>query len=68
MKSIPMGKTVEKAESLGHKMSDFSPYGDRRYSYCENSDCKARLIVFGEKIEGNAFSHVRPHTEGDGRK
>ena len=57
----------EKAEGLGHKMGPFTPYGDKDYSYCENSSCKARLIVQGGKVEGDAVAHACPLTEGDGR-
>ena len=43
------------------------PYGDKEYAYCENSSCKARLIIQGDKAEGHALSHVCPVLEGDGR-
>lgn len=58
---------MKKTGNLGHKMSPFTQYGDREYSYCENPACKARLIVQGEKVEGNADAHVCPLIEGDGR-
>lgn len=56
-----------KAEGLGHKMSPFTPYGDKEYSYCEKPTCKAHLIVQGEKVGGNAVAHVCPVLEGRGR-
>ena len=64
---LPDKDARNKAESLGHKMSPFTPYGDRKYSYCENSTCKAHLTLQGEKVEGNALSHVRPLLEGEGQ-
>ena len=60
-------EVVKKAEGLGHKMSPFTKYGDKDYSYCENSACKAHLIMGGEKVEGDAVAHVCPLAEGDGR-
>jgi hypothetical protein len=56
-----------KAEGLGHKMSPVIAYGDKEYSYCDNPACKARLVVQGDKVEGNALAHVCPLAEGDGR-
>ncbi len=55
------------AETLGHRLTPFAPYGDREYSYCQNFSCKAKLIIQGDKAEGHALSHVCPVVEGDGR-
>jgi hypothetical protein len=62
-----MGEAVKKAKGLGHKMSPFAPYGDREYSYCENSTCKAHLVEHEAEIGGNALAHLCPLTEGIGR-
>ena len=51
------------ADSLGHQMSPFTPYGDKEYSCCKNNACKARLIVQEAKAEGHARSRVFPFLE-----
>ncbi len=58
---------LKNSERLGHNLTPFAPYGDKEYAYCENPDCKARLIIQGDKAEGHALSHVCPVVEGDGR-
>jgi len=65
-KSRSNGGAVKKAESLGHKMSEFSQYGDREYSYCERPACKAHLVENGAEVGGNAIAHLCPLTEGIG--
>ena len=55
------------AERLGHSLTPITPYGDKEYAYCENPDCKARLIIKGDRAEGYALSHVCPVMEGEGR-
>jgi len=55
------------ANRPGHHLTPFAPYGDKEFGYCENSDCKARLIIHGDKAEGYALSNVCPVLEGDGR-
>ena len=66
-KSGSTNDTMKKAENLGHKMSPFTQYGDREYSYCENPECKVCLTAQREKVEGDAVAHVCPLAEGDGR-
>ena len=60
-------ESLKIAQSLGHHLTSFTPYGDKEYAYCENPDCKARLIIQGDKAEGHALSHVCPVMEGDGK-
>ncbi len=69
MATSPRAKreSLKIAERLGHHLTPFTPYGDKEYAYCENPDCKARLIVGGDRVEGHALSHVCPVLEGDGR-
>ena len=59
-------ESLKIAERLGHHLTPFAPYGDKEYAYCEDSSCKARLIVEGDRAEGYALSHVCPALEGDG--
>jgi len=69
VRDILMGKREarEKAKGLGHKMGPFTPYGDKEYSYCENSVCKGRLTLQGVKVEGDALTHVCPILEAKSR-
>jgi len=60
-------ESLKIAERLGHQLTPFTPYGDKEYAYCKNSDCKARLNIQGDRAEGHALSHVYPVLEGDGR-
>ena len=61
------GEAMKKAEGLGHKMSPFTRYGGKEFSYCEKPTCKAHLTVQGERVEGDAVAHLCPLTEGDSR-
>ena len=62
-KSKAMGEAVKKAEGLGHKMSPFTPYGDREYSYCVNSSARPvslkpqRSRIFGTFEDYCRYGH-----------
>ncbi len=60
-------EAAKKAEGLGHRMSPFTPYGDKEYSYCENSACKGRLTLQRVNVEGDALTNICPILEGKSR-
>ena len=51
-------ETLKIAEHLGHHLTPFTPYGYKEFAYCENPDCKARLIVEGDRAEGYAKTSI----------
>ena len=61
-------ESLKVAQSLGHHLTSFAPYGDKNYADCENPSSKAKLIRQGDKAAGHALSHVCPVMEGEGRK